>query len=88
MSVEAIRTHESGGDDALHSLGQAGRDVALTLTRATYTSAYFMAYAAVFTGVLIVKAFPKRNPVAKGFRDGSRAARDVLEKNRARTARR
>ena len=87
MTVHAIQTRTPAEADALQSLGRTGRDVTLTLTRATYTGAYFMAYAAVFTAVLGARSFPKKNPVAKGFRDGSRAARDVLTETRRGTSR-
>ncbi len=64
--------------DAAGAVTRVGQDAALTLTRATYTSAYFMAYAAVFTAVLVGRALPRQNPVMQGFGDGGRAARDAL----------
>ena len=88
MSADAIETLPAAGDDALRSVAQAGRDVGLTLARTTYTGAYFMAYAAVFTAVLVGKAIPQKNPVIKGFRDGGRAARDVIAETQPRGRRR
>ena len=88
MSAEAIQTLPAAPADPLSGLVQVSRDVGLTLARTTYTGAYFMAYAAVFTALLVGKAIPQQNPVIEGFRDGGRAARDLIDETRPKGHRR
>jgi hypothetical protein len=88
MAAGAIQTRSAVGEDPLRDLAAVGRDVGRTLTRATYTGFYFVAYAAVFTGVFVGRAIPQKNPVIKGLRDGGRAAREVIDEDKARPARR
>lgn len=99
MSVAEIETPASAGPesdaadavirtltDVTRGAARFGEDAVRTLTRATYTSAYFMAYAAVFSAVLVVRALPRQNPVMKGFSDGGAAARQVLAESDAEKA--
>ena len=60
-------------------ISQTGREVSLTLARATYTTTYFVSYAVVFSAVFVARALPRDNPVMKGLADGGRAARDAVD---------
>jgi hypothetical protein len=61
-------------------------EAVVTLARVTYTGAYFMAYAAVFSAVFVAQSLPRRNPVMEGFEDGGKAASDTLAKLERRKA--
>jgi hypothetical protein len=68
----------AGADSLITSVTGAVADVGLTVARVTYTGAYFIAYAAVFSAVFVGQALPRQNAVMKGFNDGGRAASDFL----------
>ena len=67
-------------------IGELAHDAGVTLARITYTGAYFMAYAAVFSAVFVAGVLPKQNPIMEGFADGGRAAKDALEDQKMRKA--
>jgi hypothetical protein len=78
MSTDTIDSSEHAeADKLLQSVTDAVSDIGLTVSRATYTSAYFIAYAAVFSALFVARAVPKGNAVIKGFADGGRAAKTV-----------
>jgi hypothetical protein len=79
MSAEAIATVPAVREDPLHGFAESSRNVGRTLARTTYTATYFTAYAVVFTVFFVGKVIPKHNPVIEGFRDGGRAANDVID---------
>jgi hypothetical protein len=79
MTAQAIETVQATAEDPWQGVAEAGRDISRTLARTTYTATYFTAYAVVFTVFFVGKVIPKKNPVIEGFRDGGRAASDVID---------
>ncbi len=58
---------------------EAGSDMLLSISRMIYSASYALAYGVVYTAVFIARSLPQENPVMHGFRDGGRAAMDLLE---------
>jgi hypothetical protein len=79
MSAEAVATLPTAREGPFHGFSEASRDIVRTVSRTTYTATYFTAYAVVFTVFFVGKVIPKENPVIEGFRDGGRAANDVID---------
>ena len=79
MSAEAIETLPAVREDPLSGVTETSRNVVRAVSRTTYTATYFTAFAVVFTVFFVGKVIPKKNPVIEGFRDGGRAANDVID---------
>lgn len=62
----------------MQAVSNASKASMLTLTRATYTGAYFISYGIVFPVVLAAQMLPRENAAMKGLIDGGKAANEAL----------
>jgi len=69
-SEHAARVRESGAG--------AGPKALEAISRTGYMGSYVLAYGVVYATVFVAQSLPQDNAVARGFRDGGRAALDEL----------
>jgi hypothetical protein len=58
-------------------------DLIQSVSRATYTGAYALAFGIVYPVVFVTQLLPQDNPVMDGFSDGAHAAVDAVKDTRS-----
>jgi hypothetical protein len=82
----AVKAAKDGVEDASASASNALPAVGNFLSALTYKTCYAVSYGIVFPTVLVVRAIPKENAAVHGLIDGARAALDVVDEMRSKSA--
>jgi hypothetical protein len=82
----AVQAAKQGVGDAQATASGALPAVAGFLSGLTYKSCYAVSYGVVFPTVLLARAIPKENAFVHGLIDGARAAIDLVDEMRSKSA--
>ncbi len=76
----ATNAARQGAADAVNAANRAWESTSLFLSRFTYTTCYTISYGIVFPVTYVAHAVPKNNALVRGLMDGTRAAREQVDK--------
>jgi hypothetical protein len=82
----AVQAAKEGGDRALATASDIVPAVGQFLSQAVYKTCYSVSFCAVFPMVLIARSIPRDNAAVHGFIDGARAAIDLVDQMKSRSA--
>jgi hypothetical protein len=82
----AVQAAKGGVEVAQASASEALPALGGFLSTLTYKTCYAVSYGVVFPTMLVVRAIPKENAAVHGFIDGARAALDLVDEMRSKSA--
>jgi hypothetical protein len=74
---DVFHAFKKGRADAVEAARNTVPMIKKSVSKGTYMSCYYLAFAAVYTAELAMSAVPEDSPIRNGFKDGASAAKDV-----------
>lgn len=80
-AAEALK---DGASDAARAVQRFVPQGKVSLSKAAYSTCYFLSYGVAFPTLFVASLLPKNNPLGNGLKDGAVAAGDMVNDLRAR----